>query len=152
MRRVLAAAIFAGLLAALVSAAVASACSCIELTPKAVKKADARVIARLERVDVVPVVPVDPTRPIPGSQEADFTYTVLEALGRGRPLVAGSTMTIHSNTGGASCGLPSGIGTSYGMVLSFEGGRWTSSLCTTTSPQRLRKLVKQSKRKTPRPD
>ncbi len=146
MKRAFAAAVLAGCVATLGSATGASACSCVQLSPGLVKSADARVVTRLDAIQPLPQQP----GPIVGPGEADYTYTVLEALGRKRPLPAGTTVTIRTSGGSAACGLAGSVGSVYGMLLDRSATGWSGSSCGTTSPAKLRRLVKLGKRSSKR--
>jgi hypothetical protein len=113
----------------LLAPAVAAACSCIPLSPERVQDADAAVIAELERV-----------RADEGAIRGTYVYRVRRAL-VGSRLERGDRLRISSHLDSAACGLPQEP-RRYGLVLDRNGGRWTSSLCTQTSPEALRALVR----------
>jgi hypothetical protein len=121
------------MLAPLVFAAPAAACSCAPLTQKDVNRSDAAVVVRLDSVE-----------PLPGGSPiwgpGNFTYTVRRAVRPGR-LERGDVVTIHSPRDGAACGLEGREGERYGMLLDRRAGEWRSSLCQRTSPRELRRLA-----------
>lgn len=127
------------LLAPFALASSAGACSCAQLTPKSVDRADAAAVMRLDSVETTD----DGTDgEISGPGRADYTYEVRDVLaGRGR-LETGQIVTIESPTDGAACGLESRKGRKYGLLLDRrKGSEWTSSLCSTTSLKHLRRLA-----------
>jgi hypothetical protein len=122
------------LLAALVFAGSASACSCAKLTAKSVKKADAAAVMRLEVVDETGGGSYEE-----GSGRAAFTYTVGKVFSG--KLEKGDAVTIESNTSSAACGLPKREGRRYGLLLDRRRGEWRSGLCSSTTPRRLARLA-----------
>jgi len=124
--------------AALAFASSASACSCIPLTSKSVKKADAAAVMELEAVDETGGDSIG---------RADFTYTVRKVY-EGRRLEPGDTVTIASSTSSAACGLDDRIGRRYGMVLArSKKGEWSSNACWQTTPNQLRRLAESAGRR-----
>jgi hypothetical protein len=104
-----------------------SACSCIPPKPRAqFKRADAAFIGRLIRVSPV------------AFNRAVFEYRVARAYKRrlGRFVRVGSALQ------SASCGLPDVIGERYAMFLDRQRGRWTSGLCSVTTPADLRRAAR----------
>jgi hypothetical protein len=123
-------------LGALALPSSASACSCAPLTEKSVKKADAAAVMKLENVDETGGGTYDE-----GSGKAAFTYTVGKVFA-GKRLAKGDEVTIESNTSSAACGLPKREGKRYGLLLKRKrNGDWISSLCSTTTPKKLRELA-----------
>lgn len=134
--RLLGAALALALLGALAFAGSASACSCAQLTPKSVKKADAAAVMQLESVDQTGGGTYEE-----GSGKAAFTYTVGKVYA-GKRLEKGDSVTIESNTSSAACGLPKREGRRYGLLLKRRNnGDWSSSLCSATTPKELRRLA-----------
>jgi hypothetical protein len=114
---------------ALLAPAVALACSCVPLSPERVREADAAVIAELKRVHVDE-----------GAVRGTFVYRVRKAL-VGSRLERGDKLRIRAHLDSAACGL-STAQRRYGLVLERHDGRWTSSLCSETTPDALRALVR----------
>jgi hypothetical protein len=134
-RRLIVAAIVG--LGLLVLAGSAQACSCAPMVAgRALRQADAAFVGKL--LNVVPR----------GRAQADYRYSVqrvYKASGRLRP---GGLVVVRSARAGAACGLPSGIGHRYGLLLDeryvvpamgARGGaraamRWRGSLCGVLAP------------------
>jgi hypothetical protein len=133
-RRLFAAAIVGlGLLA---YAGSAQACSCVRMDSRAaLREADAAVVGKL-----LEVLPRDAYR-------ADYRYRVQRVYKSGRGLVAGQSILVRSNRGGAACGLPEGVGARYGLLLQANVGgpadaataepRWRGGLCSVLAPRQL---------------
>ena len=113
----------------LLAPGAAAACSCVPLSPERVREADAAVIAKLKRV-----------RTDDSGVEGTFVYRVQRAL-VGERLEQGDRFRVESHLGSAACGL-SQAPRRYGLVLDRHRGRWVSSLCSETTPEGLRALVR----------
>ena len=112
-------------LGALVFAGSAQACSCVHAAPgEAMRGADAAIVGKL--VKVVPR----------GRVKADFRYRVQRVYKRARGVRRGRTISVRSARQSAACGLPHGVGDSYGLMLTRDGRRWTSGLCAVFRPAR----------------
>lgn len=115
-------------LVALLGAESAFACSCVPPdTKKLLPGSDAAVVGRLVAV-------------IPRSQaEADYKYRVrLVIKGSKRGIHRGQLLTVRSAQDEAACGLPPGLGRSYGLFLDHAAGSWSSSRCQVVSPEEMR--------------
>jgi hypothetical protein len=120
------------LLASLLAAETALACSCAPVSAKEqFRQSDAAVVARL--VDVVPR----------SEQSSDFVYRVKRAFKGERRLERGDRLTIRSSNSGASCGLPREK-RRYGLFLERINGEYTSSLCSVVSPRKMRRAARGS--------
>jgi hypothetical protein len=113
----------------LAAAGQAGACSCLPLTPETVEQADAAAIATL----------VDVRQDGGQARVGVFTYDVGRVL-EGRRRLDRDRIRVRSPLDSAACGLPRAKGR-YGLVLNRHRGRWSSSLCTVTSPEGLRALA-----------
>ena len=115
----------------------AAACSCVPVDAQSLRKSDAAVIAKLKRIE--PIGQAEGS-PAPGAGQARFVYRVRRSL-KGRRLDRGEHFSVRASTSGASCGLPTGVGRRYGLLLGRESGRWTASLCSVLEPEALRDLA-----------
>ena len=106
----------------------ASACSCVPLSPEAVRAADGAAIAKLLRV-----------APQGDGRDAVFTYRI-ERVFEGRHRLDRDRIRVHGGLDSAACGLPLRK-RRYGLVLDRADRRWTASLCSVTTPQGLRALA-----------
>jgi hypothetical protein len=113
----------------LLAPAAALACSCVPLSPERVQEADAAVVAQLKRV-----------RADDGAVRGVFVYRVRRAL-VGSRLDRGDRLRVRSHLDSAACGL-SQEPRRYGLVLGRENRRWSASLCSETTPEALRALVR----------
>lgn len=113
-------------LIALLGAESAFACSCVPPDAnKLLPRSDAAVVGRLVAVT-------------PRGQAADYKYRVrLVVKGSGR-IHRGQLLTVRAAQDSAACGLPPGLGRSYGLFLNRAAGRWSSSLCQVVSPGKMR--------------
>jgi hypothetical protein len=113
-------------LAMLVAADGASACSCAPQPPaESLRQADGAIVGRL--VKVLPHGPL----------HAVYRYEVLHVY-KGDAIGAGRTLDVHSSRRAAACALPRRTGRSYGLFLSSRSGRWFGGICGVISPGRLR--------------
>ncbi len=112
----------------------AAACSCLPLSPERVQSSDAAVIAKLERV-----------RADDAGLDGTFVYRVRRAL-VGSRLERGDRFRVQSALNSAACGL-SQDRRRYGLVLDRDSGRWITSLCSETTPDALRALVRGERRR-----
>ncbi len=114
----------------LVGVDTAGACSCAFVTPKKqLKYADGAFIGRLLSVGSAE-----------GSTDAAFRYRVGRVFkGQFR---RGRVVTVWSQYSGTTCGLPQGTGDLYGLFVSRQEGRWTSSLCGVLSPRKMRRAAR----------
>lgn len=120
-----------GVVVTLAGAESAAACSCapLELDRQTFRQNDGAIVGRL--LDKTPV----------GRFSADYRYRVT-AVYRGRRLIdVGAAIEIRSAADGAACGLETAPGKKDGLFLERRRGRWTSSLCATVSPQKLRRAA-----------
>ena len=115
-------------LAVVVPSGSASACSCVPLSPEAVRAADGAAIAKLLRV-----------APQGDGRDAVFTYRI-ERVFEGRHRLDRDRIRVHGGLDSAACGLPLRK-RRYGLVLDRADRRWTASLCSVTTPQGLRALA-----------
>lgn len=116
-------------LVALLGAESAFACSCAlpDANNKELRRSDAAVVGRL--------VAVTPR----GQTEADYKYRVrLVVKGSNRGIHRGQLLTVRSAQDEAACGLPAGLGRSYGLFLDRAAGRWSSDRCQVVSPEGMR--------------
>ena len=108
------------------TAGSASACSCVEATPReALRQADAAIVGRL-----VEVVPRD-------RYSSDYRYLVRGIYKRGEGIRRGGIVSVRSGLNGAACGLPSSEGRRYGLFLSRSDGGWIGSSCRLVGPAEL---------------
>lgn len=118
------------MLAALVGAAGAVACSCAPQSPaESLREADGAIVGRL--VEVLPHGPL----------HAVFRYEVRNAYKGGDSIEAGKMLEVRSSRRAAACALPRRTGRSYGLFLSHRHGRWFGGICGVVSPKRLRALA-----------
>lgn len=89
------------------------------------RRADAAIVGRL--VEVVPRA----------GFRADYRYRVLRVYKGDRRLERDQIVSVRSSSQSASCGLPHGVGRSYGLFLTWDRGRWTGGLCGVVKPRRL---------------
>lgn len=115
-------------LVALLGAESAFACSCAPPDAnKELRRSDAAVVGRL--------VAVTPR----GQTEADYKYRVrLVVNGSNRGIHRGQLLVVRSAQDEAACGLPAGLGRSYGLFLDRAAGRWSSGRCQVVSPEAMR--------------
>jgi Tissue inhibitor of metalloproteinase len=113
-------------LAGLVFAGSALACSCAPAAPaESLAESDAAIVGRLLAVESH------------GPARAKYRYEVLRVY-RGRDAIEpGSTLKVLSPRSSAACGLPDRVGHRFGLFLLRSGGRWASGLCGVISPRRL---------------
>ena len=113
-------------LIALLGAESAFACSCEPPDAnKLLPRSDAAVVGRL-----VAVTPV--------GQAADYKYRVRLVVKGSRRIHRGQLLTVRAARDEAACGLPPGLGRSYGLFLDRAAGRWSSSRCEVVSPEEMR--------------
>lgn len=128
VRRLFSAAIVGlGLLA---YAGSAQACSCAS-TPagEALRQADAAFVGKLLKV-------------VPRARaQADYRYAVQRVYKRGAGLRPGNVVSVRSARAGSACGLPSGIGRRYGLLVEDRENRWLGGLCGVLAPGRLRAVA-----------
>jgi hypothetical protein len=140
-RLIVAAIVGLGLLA---FAGGAQACSCAPIAAgRALRQADAAFVGRL--LKVVPR----------GRSQADFRYSVQRVYKAGGRLRRGGLIVVRSARAGSACGLPSGIGRRYGLLLDARhvppvmGGRgdargarrWSGGLCGVLAPKVLQAVA-----------
>jgi hypothetical protein len=114
-------------LLALIGAGGALACSCAPSAPsESLAAADAAVTGRL--------LAVEPH----GATRAEYRYEVLRVYRGREEIERGSTLSVMSPRGPASCALPDRLGRRYGLFLIGGGDRWAGGLCGVLSPRRLR--------------
>jgi hypothetical protein len=126
------------LLAALVVAESAAACSCVPVKPaKQLERSDGAFVGRL-----VAVKRIDDGDDIQSSGDpTDFTYRVGVVAKRGPGLRRGHRVTVRSTYGDSACGLSHRIGRLYGLFLQRRGDSWRSGACSEVSPKVLRRLA-----------
>jgi hypothetical protein len=113
-------------LAVLVPASGAMACSCAPQSPaESLREADGAVVGRL--VEVLPHGPLN----------AIFRYEVRHVY-KGAAIDRGQMLDVRGARRTAACGLPHRTERSYGLFLSRRNGRWFGGICGVVSPQRLR--------------
>jgi hypothetical protein len=112
------------ILGALVLTPGAQACSCAQMAPaKAMQQADAVIVGKLVRV-------------VPRSRvKADYRYRVQRVYKRRAGIRRGRVISVRSARQSAACGLPHGVGRTFGLMLSRDGRRWTSGLCGVFRPR-----------------
>jgi hypothetical protein len=114
-------------LAVLVPANFASACSCAPQPPaESLQEADGAIVGRL--VEVLPHGPLN----------AVFRYEVRHVYKGPGSINVGAMLDVHGSRRAAACALPRRTGRSYGLFLSHRHGRWFGGICGVISPQRLR--------------
>jgi hypothetical protein len=114
-------------LAALVFAGGAQACSCAPQAPaESLLESDAAVVGRL--VKVVPH----------GKLHADYRYEVRHVYRGAESIEAGQMLTVRSGRKAAACALPRRLDHVYGLFLSLAGSRWFGGICGVIEPRRLR--------------
>jgi hypothetical protein len=114
-------------LAVLISANGAMACSCAPQAPaESLREADGAIVGRL--VKVLPH----------GALHAVYRYEVRHVYKGGDSIEAGRMLDVHGSRRAAACALPRRTGRSYGLFLSQRHGRWFGGICGVVSPQRLR--------------
>jgi hypothetical protein len=117
-------------LAALVFAASASACSCAPQPPaESLREADGAIVGRL--IKVLPHGPL----------HAVYRYEVRHVYKGGDAMATGRMLDIHSSRRGAACALPRRTGRSYGLFFFQRHGRWFGGICGVVSPRRLRRAA-----------
>lgn len=105
-------------LGVLVFAGSAQACSCAPTARgEAMQRADAAISGRL--IEVVPR----------GRVQAVYRYRVQRVYKHGGGLRLGRVVAVRSARSSAACGLPKRTGRSYGLLLSWQRGGWSSGLC-----------------------
>lgn len=116
----------AAVLLGLVFAGSALACSCAPGTPaESLAASDAAISARL--------LAVEPRGPM----RAEYRYEVRHVY-RGRDEIEPrSSISILSARGSAACGLPDGVGRTFGLFLLSGPHGWSSGLCGVIAPRRL---------------
>jgi hypothetical protein len=116
----------AAVLAVVVTAVPAKACSCALGDPRdALEAADAAFIGTL--LSQAP-------NPEDEGQTSTYTFTVDEEV-KGQ---LGETVEVQSSSNGASCGLEVPIGGQTGLFLDGDAAQWSSSLCAQIDPEELR--------------
>jgi|GEM_PF-3448114 len=116
-------------LVALLGAESAFACKCVPPDAnKLLPRSDAAIVGRL-----VAVTPRDQT-------EADYKYRVRLVVKGPRSIHRGQLLVVRSAQDEAACGLPPGLGRSYGLFLDHAAGRWSSSRCQVVSPGEMREV------------
>jgi hypothetical protein len=115
------------ILAALVFAGSAQACSCAPQSPaESLRESDGAIVARL--VTVLPH----------GRLHADYRYEVRHVY-RGAELIdEGRMLTVRSGRTAAACALPRRLDRVYGLFLSRARGRWFGGICGVVEPRRMR--------------
>jgi hypothetical protein len=112
-------------LAVLVAASGAMACSCAPQAPgESLREADGAVVGRL--VKVLPHGPL----------HAVYRYEVGRVY-KGK-IRTGQMLDVHGSRRAAACALPRRSDRSYGLFLSHRHGRWFGGICGVISPRRLR--------------
>jgi hypothetical protein len=114
-------------LAALVFAGSAQACSCAPQAPaESLRESDAAIVGRL--VKVVPH----------GRLHADYRYEVRHVY-RGAEMIGSAEMlTVRSGRKAAACALPRRLDHVYGLFLGRAEGHWFGGICGVVEPRRLR--------------
>jgi hypothetical protein len=126
------------LVAGLLTAQAAMACSCAPIDPgEALAEADGALTARLLRVDRL----ADGDGSVSTANPANFVYRTGRVL-KGRALQRGRRLVVRSVLSDASCGPIGDVGALTGLFLQREDGRWTSGLCSQTSRGRMLRLGK----------
>lgn len=122
-------------LAALVFAASANACSCAPQAPaESLREADGAIVGRLVRV-------------LPhGSLHAVYRYEVLHVYKGGDAIETGRMLDVHGSRRAAACALPRRTGRSYGLFLFQRHGRWFGGICGVVAPRRLRRAAENQPR------
>ena len=121
--------VVAALVVLLVGADSASACTCVPIdVDQALKRSDGAFNGRLLSVH-------QPE----GTVDRKFRYRIGH-VAKG-PFRRGQVVTVWSLSSEAICGLPGDAGRVYGLFVRRDGERWTSSLCLTISPKRLRRAT-----------
>ncbi len=122
-------------LATLVFAASAAACSCAPQRPaESLREADGAVVGRLVRV-------------LPhGPLHAVYRYEVLHVYKGADSIETGKMLDVHGSRRAAACALPRRIGRSYGLFLFQHQGRWFGGICGVVAPQRLRRAAENQPR------
>ena len=115
--------------ASLLAAESASACSCVFTPPKKqLAQADGAVVARLLKV-----------KPTDGHGQAQFVYRTGRVY-KGKPrLGRGRRLKVSSPPLEASCGLSRRVGRLSGLFLIREDGRWHSNLCRQITARQMRR-------------
>jgi len=131
-------------LGALVFVGGAQACSCAPMAAgRALQQADAAFVGKL--LKVMPR----------GRSQADYRYSVQRVYKASGRLHRGGLVVVRSARAGSACGLSSGIGRRYGLLLdarhvfpamggkgdAHRGWRWRGSLCGVLPPQELRAVA-----------
>jgi hypothetical protein len=107
----------------------ASACTCVPIdVERTLKRSDGAFNGRLLSV-----------RQPEGTVDRRFRYRVGH-VAKG-PFRRGQVVTVWSLNSEAICGLPGGVGRVYGLFVRRADERWTSSLCLTISPKRMRRAT-----------
>jgi hypothetical protein len=115
------------ILAALVFAGSAQACSCAPQAPaESLRESDGAVVGRL--VEVVPH----------GKLHADYRYEVRHVYRGAESIEPDRMLTVRSGRKAAACALPRRLDHVYGLFLSRANGRWFGSICGVIEPRRLR--------------
>jgi len=133
-KRALAAAIVATG-ACLLGAPSAQACSCVGPDPESgyasyLAGADGAIVAKLIEV-----------KPIGNGRKASFLDRVLEVYKRPNRFDVGERRRVVSATDSAACGIGYPIGSTHGVFLYRQRGRYTSSLCSTISAKDMREAA-----------
>lgn len=115
--------------ASLLAAESASACSCAFTPPKKqLAQADGAVVARLLKV-----------RPTDGHGQALYVYRTGRVY-KGKPrLRRGRRLEVSSSLSEASCGLSRRVGRLTGLFLTRADGRWQSNLCRQVTARQMRR-------------
>jgi hypothetical protein len=121
--------VVAVLVVLLAGADSARACTCVPIdVDRALKRSDGAFNGRLLSV-----------RHPAGTVDTKFRYRIGH-VAKG-PFRRGQVVTVWSLNSEAICGLPGDVGRLYGLFVRRDGERWTSSLCLTISPKRLRRAT-----------
>jgi len=125
----------AALIAPLVAAAPALACSCVAPDKPTLQGSAAAATARLIEV-----------RREGNGQRVDLVYKLLRVYkGSGRyHLREGENLVINTYRSGATCGLPRNKGKRYGLRMYRSHHELSANLCTVMSPKELRRAAERS--------
>jgi hypothetical protein len=113
-------------LAALVLAGSAQACSCAPQAPaQSLQQTDAAIVGRLVAV-----------RPH-GRLHADYRYEVQRVYRGGEMIEGGQMLTVRSARRASACALPRRLDHRYGLFLVRDRGHWFGGICGVIEPRRL---------------
>lgn len=62
-------------------------------------------------------------------QRAVYRYRVQRVYKSGGGIEPGKVISVNSAQGSAACGLPTGVGRRYGLLLSHSESGWASGAC-----------------------